>query len=696
VKKLFKATYMLVLAGIVMLSGIFLQTMPVVHAASQFMDYFQATPIIGSLSSSCWGAAAVGPRDQSNGLEDKTMTQYCYWDGGIIKGSDGLYHMFASRWVQSGGHNGWFGSVAVHATSSNLYGPYTDQGLCWPNNQSGKGHNVFPFVGGDGKYYIIVSDTRPGDIFEATSLNGPWTQLGTLSYSGNFGQTANISVMYRPDGRYMAVPRSGVIAISNNVLGTYVVQGTSAYVQAGVPSGNLEDPVVWYSGGKYHIVVNKWDTRKAYHITSTDGITGWTLGSGLAYDPTANFIRYTNGTVNHWNKLERLNVYIENGHVVAMTLAAIDVAKDRELGNDQHGSKVIVIPFDGAGLDSGSATPTPGPRSAFSQIEGESYDSQSGIATETCGESGLDVCNIENGDYVVYNNIDFGSGATGFQARVASATNGGNIEIRLDSTSGALLGTCSVAGTGGWQTYITKTCGVSGATGKHNLYLRFTGGSGYLFNVNWFQFTSGGVTPTPTPTATIVRTATPTPTIQTTSSPMVTKTPSPTSTRTATPQPGTPTPTPGTGAIKVQFYNQGKTDPSNQLYMNIQLVNTGSSAVALSNVKMRYWYTEDGTQAQSFWCDYSPVGSSNVTGTFVKMETAETGADTYLEIGFSSGAGSLNPGASTQVQCRCAKSDWSNYAQTNDYSFNSAASSYVDWTKMTGYVSGALQWGTEP
>ena len=66
-------------------------------------------------------------------------------------------------------------------------------------------------------------------------------------------------------------------------------------------------------------------------------------------------------------------------------------------------------------------TPTPTPRSAFSQIEAESYNTQSGIQTESCGEGGQDIGYIENGDYVVYNNIDFGSGATGFQARVASS-----------------------------------------------------------------------------------------------------------------------------------------------------------------------------------------------------------------------------------------------------------------------------------
>jgi hypothetical protein len=44
-------------------------------------------------------------------------------------------------------------------------------------------------------------------------------------------------------------------------------------------------------------------------------------------------------------------VFIENGHVVAMTLASIDIPKEEDLGNEPHGSKVVVVPFDGAALD---------------------------------------------------------------------------------------------------------------------------------------------------------------------------------------------------------------------------------------------------------------------------------------------------------------------------------------------------------
>ncbi len=96
---------------------------------------------------------------------------------------------------------------------------------------------------------------------------------------------------------------------------------------------------------------------------------------------------------------------------------------------------------------------------------------------------------IHNGDYIKVKGVDFGTdGAKSFIARVSSAANGGNIELHLDSLKGTLVGTCVVTGTGGWQTWTTKTCEVNGATGIHDLFLKFTGGSGTLFNFNWWKF----------------------------------------------------------------------------------------------------------------------------------------------------------------------------------------------------------------
>jgi hypothetical protein len=322
-----------------------------------FIDYFQPIPIQGSLSKDVWGASEVGPRDPKNGLEDATMQHWNYWDGRIIKTPDGKYHLFASRWNQALGHkNGWHHSVAIHSVSNSLWGPYVDEGMCWPENKGGKGHNVTALVLPDGRYAIVVSETRPGDVFVAQSPDGPWTFLGSIQVADNafkpLGRMSNVSPMVRPDGNFEIIARSGAIWISRQgILGPYIVQGPSIYPTiAGLDQHDLEDPLIWYSGGLYHIVVNSWSDRKAFHLTSIDGIHDWRY-RGLAYDPTRDFIRYTDGTVNHWNKLERPGVYLENGHVIAVTLAAIDNPKEEQLGNDGHGSKIIVIPFDGAAMD---------------------------------------------------------------------------------------------------------------------------------------------------------------------------------------------------------------------------------------------------------------------------------------------------------------------------------------------------------
>lgn len=326
--------------------------------AKTFIDYFRPTSIRGSLSKEAWGAPDVGPRDPKNGLEDTSMKQWCYWDGQILKDRNGKYHLFASRWDQAKGHGGWSDSNAVHAVSDNLIGPYVDKGLCWPDKQGGRGHNVTALVLPDGRYAVVISGNTPGTVFVSKSLDGPWEDLGLIQVSANeFSNHGgdNISMMLRPDGSFEFVPRSGIIFISKNgVVGPYLAQGPSIYKNIeGLPQhnlNNLEDPVIWFSGGLYHIVVNNWSDRKSYHLTSTDGINGWTY-RGLAYDPTRDFVRYTDGTVNHWNKYERPGVFIENGHVVAVTLAVLDVPKDQERGDDQHGSKIIVIPFDGAAMD---------------------------------------------------------------------------------------------------------------------------------------------------------------------------------------------------------------------------------------------------------------------------------------------------------------------------------------------------------
>ncbi|GIJ07816.1 family 43 glycosylhydrolase [Micromonospora andamanensis] len=143
-----------------------------------------------------------------------------------------------------------------------------------------------------------------------------------------------------------------------------------------------------------------------------------------------------------------------------------------------------------------AGAPQVGTLNPYVRQEAETIAWGSGIETEPSSEGGMNVGWIENGDHIKVKGVAFGTGATTFSARVASATSGGRIEVRLDSASGPVVGTCTVAGTGGWQNWTTTSCGVTGATGTRDLYLRFAGGSGNLFNVNWWQFAGGGSAPT--------------------------------------------------------------------------------------------------------------------------------------------------------------------------------------------------------
>jgi len=130
---------------------------------------------------------------------------------------------------------------------------------------------------------------------------------------------------------------------------------------------------------------------------------------------------------------------------------------------------------------------------AYGTIQAESANAQSGTQTETCSEGGLDVGWIGNGDWLQFNNVDFGSSAAHqFSARVASGAAGGVsglVEVRLDSRSNAPIGSFAIANTGGWQSWRTVPGNVGATTGVHTVYLTFTSGQPADFvNVNWLTF----------------------------------------------------------------------------------------------------------------------------------------------------------------------------------------------------------------
>lgn len=123
----------------------------------------------------------------------------------------------------------------------------------------------------------------------------------------------------------------------------------------------------------------------------------------------------------------------------------------------------------------------------FEQVEAETIAYSVGLKTEACTDTGagMNVTSIDNGDYIKVKDVDFADGVSAFEARVSSSASDAKIELHLDSESGTLLGICDVSGVSPWT---TKTCSVDGGSGKHDLFLKFSGGAGELFKFNWWKF----------------------------------------------------------------------------------------------------------------------------------------------------------------------------------------------------------------
>jgi arabinoxylan arabinofuranohydrolase len=99
--------------------------------------------------------------------------------------------------------------------------------------------------------------------------------------------------------------------------------------------------------------------------------------------------------------------------------------------------------------------------------EAETIAWEEGIETASDNETGVFVTDIGNSDYIKVRNVDFSKGAQSFEASVASAAQGGSIEIYLDSLTGTLLGNCDVNRTGSATNWVVQSCKTKKVKGIH-------------------------------------------------------------------------------------------------------------------------------------------------------------------------------------------------------------------------------------
>ena len=483
-----------------------------VAGAKPFESYIQPTPTVAPLSSATWGVAGVIPRDISNGIESAmgagVHPQWYYWDGQIIGATDGKYHMFMSTFdANSNFGTAWQGSDAYHAISqTNVLGPYLRQDYVYSTGGSTphKGHNVSAVELPDGTYAVVVSEIVPFQIFKSSSLDGPWTGCSPQSDIG----ASNISMFPRHDGKYQIIERHGTIAISDTLCGHYVKQSpTCAYTQSSDAAGTIypqadldtrrlqsnlhwqEDPHIWRSGGTYHVIYSGSGDRVGWHVYSPDGLS-W-KDNGYAWSPRDYqkiFCYEGTTTCTAWYKMERPGVVLEDGHPTHITWAVSDVDKDNHVPpGTNHGTKVVVVPFDGVTFDNDFGVGGSGGTGAGGTSSTGGTSSSEGGTKATGGSSTAGGTRATGGSSTAG-----GTGATGGNNGAGGTVATGG----LGSTGGtrAAGGSTNVSNTGGATTIIASTGGRVSTGGVANVTggaLSTTGGS--VSNNTGGQLATGGV-----------------------------------------------------------------------------------------------------------------------------------------------------------------------------------------------------------
>jgi MYXO-CTERM domain-containing protein len=456
--------------------------------AKPFMEYLKPTPIVDPLSSDTWGESGVVPRDLSNGIESVkgkgVHPEYYYWDGQIVRAKDGKYHMFMSTF--SGNTNfgtSWQGSDAYHAISeTNVLGPYKRQDFVYTNNGSHKGHNVSAVELPDGTYAVIVSEIVPFTIYTSSSLDGPWKGCSPSTDIG----ASNISLFPRHDGKFQITERNGTIAIADTLCGAYKKQKpTCSYTQnatdsvypkrtsiPGVSNPSYqwqEDPHIWRSGGTYHIIYSGSGDRVGWHVYSADGLT-W-KDNGYAWSPRDYkkiFCYEDSTTCSAWYKMERPGVVLEDGHPTHITWAVSDVDKDNQVTpGTNHGTKVVVVAFDGVAFDADFGTGSPsgtGGSTGAGGATGKPDAGSAGGATGAGGKSGVDGGGATGGSSGASGGTSGSGGISGSGGTSSSSKGSGGVGAGGSSATSGGHGGSIASGTGGASGLGGATSGSGGSS----------------------------------------------------------------------------------------------------------------------------------------------------------------------------------------------------------------------------------------
>jgi len=332
---------------------------------------------------------SFGAIEASNGFR---MKDYWIWCPSVIRGDDGLYHLFSSRWPKwLPFHPGWMThSEVVRAVARTPEGPYEFKEVVLPargpeywDGRSTHNPTIRRYAG---RYYLFYTgsthalpDLHPGDRFPlsdprclvarsmkrvglawADSLAGPWHRADAPilpTKPGTFYSflTSNPAPCIHEDGRVTLLFKArawqgekfGPMTIG---LATALSPGDSYSVASQEPVfsssrfGEMEDPFLWHDGEGYKMIAKDMTGRLCgqagggVYATSRDALH-WEIGN----PPTAYLreISMADGSTATMGNIER-PFLLRNGETITHLCAA--VSNGREGFGDATETWNVVLP----------------------------------------------------------------------------------------------------------------------------------------------------------------------------------------------------------------------------------------------------------------------------------------------------------------------------------------------------------------
>ncbi|NWJ51446.1 MAG: sucrase [Bacteroidetes bacterium] len=278
-----------------------------------------------------------------------SLDGFMVWCGSMVKGDDGKYYLFYSRWPKKSGHLAWVTESEVAlAVSDQPTGPYKHVKVVLPKRDKkywdadvthnptvykfGKKYYLY-YMGnyGNGEWWNHRNHQRIG-VAIASSPLGPWRRkdkpLIDTTYMGfDHLITNNPAVTQRPDGKYLMIykgvsdgkmPFGGIVqhgaALADNPEGPFKKFPNRIFVKDTVKFA-AEDPFIWYQQGKYWAIVK--DMNGVFTNAGTS-LALFESKDGLDWKPSKNIlvstcqIPWATGT-KKVTKLERPQLWLDKG-----------------------------------------------------------------------------------------------------------------------------------------------------------------------------------------------------------------------------------------------------------------------------------------------------------------------------------------------------------------------------------------------